>query len=375
LGISPKGGSISSELSNGALIPIGIHQALFLTEYQYNRNYIIRITGNDNENMPPEIQLAGIHPRSERLIELTRSYERAKTSWSQVEIQIEQETKELIKLQRSLGFGHVSDGALGWQDQLRPITRSLKGVESGTRYSRWFDTNTFYQKPIVVSKISAGEIDPKNFLQTKLLAGEKNRKITLPGPYTFSQLSENKYYEKYPDLLFDVAVAEREIIKKLRNEGVSLFQLSEPCLVYQPYRETFRDDSEVELGLRAIRSVVENNPREFVIQTYFGDACPLFSKLLDLPVRGIGIDLFETDVSSLSEQTSKTLVLGAVDSRESYVEDPQWIADTARKLSEQVPVQNLVFASNSDLKFVPQRIANQKLEALSKASELFEESR
>jgi 5-methyltetrahydropteroyltriglutamate--homocysteine methyltransferase len=362
-------------LSNGALIPIGIQEAVFLTEYEYNRTYIIGITGNDNENMSLEIQLAGIHPRSEKLIELTRSYERAKTSWSQVEAQLEQETKELIQLQKGLGFGHVSDGALGWQDQLRPITRSLKGVESGTRYSRWFDTNTFYQKPIVVGKISAGEIDPKNFLRTKLLVGEKNRKITLPGPYTFSQLSENKYYEKYPDLLFDIAAAEREIIKKLRTEGVSTFQLSEPCLVYQPYRETFRDESEVELAIRAIRSVVESNPGEFVIQTYFGDAAPTFSKLLDLPVRGIGIDLFETDVSSLGQHTSKTLVLGVVDSRESYVEDPHWIADTARKLSQQVHVQDLVFSSNSDLKFVPQEIANQKLEALSKASELFEEGR
>ena len=325
--------------------------------------------------MSPEIQLAGIHPRSEKLIELTRSYERAKTSWSQVEVQLEQETRELIKLQKSLGFGHISDGALGWQDQLRPITRSLKGVESGTRYSRWFDTNTFYQKPIVVGKVSAGEIDPENFLRTKLLTEERSRKITLPGPYTFSQLSEDKHYKNYPDLLFDIAVAEREIIKRLRNEGVSLFQLSEPCLVYQPYRETFRDKSEVELALKAIRSVVENNAGEFVIQTYFGDVAPLFSRLLELPVRGIGIDLFETDVSSLSEQTSKTLVLGVVDSRESYVEDPHWIADTVRKLSEQVDVQDLIFASNSDLKFVPQRIANQKLEALSKASELFEGSR
>jgi 5-methyltetrahydropteroyltriglutamate--homocysteine methyltransferase len=325
--------------------------------------------------MSPEIQLAGIHPRSEKLIELTRSYERAKTSWSHVEVQLEQETKELVKLQKSLGFGHISDGALGWQDQLRPITRCLNGVESGTRYSRWFDTNTFYQKPIIVGKISTGAIDLKNFLQAKLLAGEKNWKIMLPGPYTFSQLSENKYYEKYPDLLFDIAVAEREIIKNLSSEGVSLFQISEPCLVYQPYRETFRDESEVELALRAIRSVVKNNPGEFVIQTYFGDASPIFSKLLDLPVRSVGIDLFETDVSLLSEQTSKTLVLGVVDSRESYVEDPHWIADTARKFCEQLDVQDLVFASNSDLKFVPQEIANQKLEALSKASELFERSR
>ncbi|TMI20947.1 hypothetical protein E6H31_07775 [Candidatus Bathyarchaeota archaeon] len=325
--------------------------------------------------MSPEIQLAGIHPRSEKLIELTRSYERAKTSWSQVEVQFEQETKELVKLQKSLGFRHISDGALGWQDQLRPISRSLKGVESGTRYSRWFDTNTFYQKPIVVGKISAGEIDPNDFLRTELLTGERSPKITLPGPYTFSQLSEDKHYENYPDLLSDIAIAEREIIKRLRKEGVSLFQLSEPCLVYQPYRELFRNESEVELALNAIRSVVKDNPEEFVVQTYFGDVAPIFPKLLDLPVRSIGIDLFETNVSSLSEQTSKTLVLGVVDSRESYVEDPYWIADTARKLSEQLDVQNLVFASNSDLKFVPQGIANQKLEALSKASQLFEASR
>src|SRR6266571_2511115 len=304
--------------------------------------------------MSPEIQLAGIHPRSEKLIELTRSYERAKTSWNQVEAQLEQETRELIKLQESLGFRNISDGALGWQDQLRPIARSLKRVESGTRYSRWFDTNTFYQKPIVTGKISAGEIDPEKFLRTELLTGERNRKITLPGPYTFSQLSENKHYENYP---------------------VSLFQLSEPCLVYQPYRETFRDRSEVELALRAIRSVVEDNPGEFVVQTYFGDVVPVLPKLLDLPIYGIGIDLFETEISALRDQTSKALVLGVVDSRESYVEDPRWIADTARKFCEQVDVQDLVFASNSDLKFLPQEIANQKLEALSKASELFEGSR
>ncbi len=325
--------------------------------------------------MSPEIQLAGIHPRSEKLIELTRSYERAKTSWNQVEAQLEQETRELIKLQKRLDFQHISDGALGWQDQLRPIARSLKGVESGTRYSRWFDTNTFYQKPIVIGKISAGDIDPKDFLRPELLTREKNRKITLPGPYTFSQLSENKHYENYPDLLFDISVAEREIIKRLRNEGVSLFQLSEPCLVYQPYRESFRDQSEVELALRAIRSVVEDNPGEFVVQTYFGDVAPVLRQLLDLPIYGIGIDLFETDISVLRDQTSKALVLGVVDSRESNVEDPRWIADTARKFCEQVDVQELVFASNSDLKFLPQEIANQKLEALSKASELFEGSR
>src|SRR5713226_8436456 len=68
---------------------------------------------------------------------------------------------------------------LGLARPARPITRSLKGVESGTRYSRWFDTNTFYQKPIIIGKISASEIDPENFLRPELLAGKRDRKITL----------------------------------------------------------------------------------------------------------------------------------------------------------------------------------------------------
>ena len=326
--------------------------------------------------MSLEIQLAGIHPRSEKLIELTRSYERARISWTQVEEQLERETRDLIKLQTNLGFRHLSDGALGWQDQLRPLARSLKGVESGTRYSRWFDTNTFYQKPIIRGKISAGNIEPKNFLRSDVLTRGEKRKVVLPGPYTFSQLSENKHYESYSDLILDIASAEREIVARLRGEGVSLFQLSEPCLVYQPYRETFRDLPEVDLALEAIRSLVRDGPGEFVVQTFFGDSAPLLPKLLDLPVYGIGIDLFETDISSFDklQKSPKAFVLGAVDSRESFIENPRWIADTVKKFCEQVSLQNVVLAPISDLKFVPQEIANRKLEALSKASKLLEEN-
>ena len=325
--------------------------------------------------MPSEIQLSGILPRSEKLVELTRSYERAKTSWDQVETQLGTETKEILNLQQSLGVKHVSDGAISWQDQLRPIARSLTGVELGTRYSRWFDTNTFYQKPIIIGKISARSIDPKDFVRPELLNGSWSRKITLPGPYSFSQLAENKYYPKYADLLRDVASAEQDIIKKLRTAGISLFQLAEPCLVYQPYRESFGDASEIRSAFDSISSLVKDHPDEFVVQTYFGDAGPIINDLLKLPVGGIGVDLFETDFSSIKGKSSKTLVLGAVDSRESFVEDPRWVADTTKKFSENVNAHDVVLSSNSDLKFVPQSIATQKLETLAAASRLFEEDR
>ena len=323
--------------------------------------------------MSSEVQLSGILPRSEKLIELTRSFERAKTSWDHVEAQLGIETKEILKLQGTLGCKHVSDGAISWQDQLRPVARSLSGVERGTRYSRWFDTNTFYQKPTIVGKISARKVDPKDFVRSELLSENWNRKITLPGPYTFSQLSENKYYPKYSDLLQDVALAEKDIIRKLRTAGISLFQLAEPCLGYQPYRESFGDSSETQLALDAISYVVKDFPEDFVVQTYFGDAGPVIADLLKLPVKGVGIDLFETDLSAAKEKTSKTFLLGVVDSRESSVEDSRWIADTARKFCDNTNHYDVVLSSNSDLKFVPQAIASQKLEALSKASKLFEE--
>ena len=360
------GSSSYSYRNTGASIPngIGVQQNL------YNQNISKRV---DERNMSSEVQLSGILPRSEKLIELTRSFERSKTSWDQVESQLGIETEGILNLQQSLGVKHVSDGAISWQDQLRPVARSLTGVELGTRYSRWFDTNTFYQKPTIVGKISAGKIDPRDFARSELFSGNWSRKITLPGPYTFSQLAENKYYPKYSHLLRDVALAERDIIKKLRLAGISLIQLAEPCLVYQPYRESFGYNSEVRLALDAISDVVKDFPNEFVVQTYFGDAGPVIHDILRLPVKGVGIDLFETDLSAVKAKTSKTFLLGLVDSRESSVEDSRWIADTARKFCDNANHYDVVLSSNSDLKFVPQTIANQKLEALSNASKLFEE--
>src|SRR2546425_1420471 len=42
-----------------ALIPIGIQKALFLTEYEYNRTYIIRITEMTTKTCPQKSSLLG----------------------------------------------------------------------------------------------------------------------------------------------------------------------------------------------------------------------------------------------------------------------------------------------------------------------------
>ncbi|OLB70344.1 MAG: hypothetical protein AUI83_25780 [Armatimonadetes bacterium 13_1_40CM_3_65_7] len=325
--------------------------------------------------MSPKAQLGGIHPRSEQLIELTRSYDRAKTDLDTLGKQVEQDTLELVRLQDDSGFETFSDGAFAWQDQLRPIVESLDGVTTGTRYDRWFDTNTFYKKPTIAGKIGVHAFEPKNFIRTDLLPRTKGWKVTFPGPYTFSELSENLHYTSQSDLLWEVATAEHEIIKRLKDAGVSRFQISEPCLVYRPYREQALGKAELDNALAALRKTVDGIQAKFSVHTYFGDTTTILPDLLKLPVDTVGFDLFETDYSQLKIETTKKLALGIIDGRESNAENPKWIAETATRVTKHVIGGDIVLVPNSDLKFVPRKVADVKARALAEATRLFREER
>ncbi|HLC10731.1 MAG TPA: hypothetical protein VJL56_02680, partial [Candidatus Bathyarchaeia archaeon] len=150
-------------------------------------------------------QLSGLHARSEALIELTREYDRNRVPWEKVEDQLESETTDLVKLQEKLGCEYQTDGALGWKDQLRPVVDSISGLAESTRYSRWFDTNTFYKKPIVNGTVALAKFDSGTFVKSNLLSKDRKWKVTLPGPYTLTELSENKHYSTQSELLREFA--------------------------------------------------------------------------------------------------------------------------------------------------------------------------
>ncbi len=325
-------------------------------------------------HMCPNAQLSGLHSRSEELIEVTRAYDRGQTDWSEASNLIDRESIQIIDLQKKLGFDYISDGALSWQDPLRPLTGALNGVSSGTRYSRWFDTNTFYQKPTISGEVSLGGLRPDAFIRLDLSPGPAKWKVSLPGPYTFSELSENKFYPRKTDLVLSIARAEREIIQRLASAGVSLIQLAEPCLVYRPYREEAASKAEMGTALNALGIVADNSPAKIAVQTFFGDATPVLQQLLELPVDAVGFDLYATDYSQLNVKSPKKIILGIVDSRESHVEDPEWISKTATLVSKHVRAPDWVFSPNSDLKYLPRNVADAKTKSLAEAARIFQEA-
>jgi len=324
--------------------------------------------------MCPSAQLTGIHPRSEDLIELTREFDRGHVDEARTQKLIEAETLQVIGLQQKLEFEYLADGALYWQDPLRPLTRTLRGVSSGARYSRWFDTNTFYLKPVITGSVSLGEFQPSDFVRSDLTRVHSKWKVALPGPYTFSELSENKQGLSKDQLILEVANAEKELIQALVRSQVSLVQLSEPCLVYRPYREDNADSREIQTALDAIRIVAEHSPIKVAVQTYFGDASPILSRLSNLPLESVGFDLYATDYEKLHVKSPRPMILGIVDSRESRVEDPRWIAHTATLVSKHIEAPDVVFSPNSDLKYLPRTVADAKVEALSTAARIYKET-
>src|SRR2546422_3779765 len=292
--------------------------------------------------MCPGVHLSGLHSRSEALIGLTRAFDRGQVGWNEVQERLKLDTMQLLELQHGLNFDYLSDGALTWQDPMRPLTRSLSGVTYGARYSRWFDTNTFYQKPIVTQEVGLGEFDVDGFVQKSISPIIGNWKVSIPGPFSFSELSENEFYEDPEELLRDVARAERQVIDKLVEAGVSLVQLSEPCLVYRPYRERLFWPAELDSAMEAIKIAADGSPSKVIVHTFFGDPAPVLSKLLELPVAGVGIDLYETDLSTIHGKAPRKMVLGIVDARESHVEDPSWIARLAKQAGESVEAKEFV---------------------------------
>src|SRR5215471_8574968 len=162
--------------------------------------------------MCPSAQLSGLHPRSEDLIALTRAFDRGQAEEARTQKLIETETEQIIRLQEKLGFEFFSDGAIYWQDPLRPLTKALRGVSSGSRYSRWFDTNTFYLKPVITGPISLGEVTPSSFLKADSKPNHRKWKVVIPGPYTFSELSENKHGLDKDQLIMTIAKVESHLI-------------------------------------------------------------------------------------------------------------------------------------------------------------------
>jgi 5-methyltetrahydropteroyltriglutamate--homocysteine methyltransferase len=312
-----------------------------------------------------EVHLAGVFPRSEKLVEATRAAVRGKIPQADVDNALLSDIKGLVELQSQAGLDSLVDGQLNWQDLFRPFSELFTGVQLGG-LTRWFDNNTFYRKPIVAYKVAFKGKNIGRYFRNDLLPADTPKKAVLPGPFTFAVMSQNFAYPSLEDLVDAIAHGLRDTVASLRKEGYRYFQFNEPalCVGSWPKRE-------LEIAKHGIEVCANGIGGKSVLQTYFGDASSIIDALLDYPVDCVGLDFYATSTDSLAEHTfNKELGCGCVDGRNSLLESPQDLRKFVAKVEEDLEPKGLSINPNCDLEFLPQTVAEKKVRVLAETKAL-----
>jgi 5-methyltetrahydropteroyltriglutamate--homocysteine methyltransferase len=305
--------------------------------------------------------LTGIFPRSDELIQATRAFEKKKVDKAELKEHFANDTKKVIDLQVSHGLDTVNDGLLEWQDIFRPFSESLPGIKVGG-VTRWFNNNTFYRIPIINDKLTSdGKILDK-YVHTDMLRASKSKwSVTLPGPYTFTHMCQNRFYDSENELMHDFAQILAGEIKNLERLGPCYIALAEPALVYHPPKK-----GDLASVRNAVEKITTNSSMVTGIHTYFGDLSKVYPDILDFNVDSIGVDLYETPLEMFGEHDfTKYLACGCIDARNSSMENQDDLLAMAERIFENVKPERVSFGPNCDLEYLPRSVAEKKVGIIS----------
>ena len=266
------------------------------------------------------------------------------------------------------GVDIVSDGEVRRESYFSWLAPSLTGLDvlrPGTAMSR-------VGRPTPVPRAVGPITRPKPVLarHTTFLRAETDRpiKITVPGPFTLSALTQNEYYPDAPSLALAYAAVVNEELRDLKAAGADFVQLDEPYLQAWP-------DLAREYGVAAIDRALDGIGGPTVVHLCFGYAHTVrekpsgYSYLPELErcrATHVSIEAAQPrlDGAILRALPSKTIVLGVLDLGDSSVETPDVVAGRIRAALAHVPPERLIPAPDCGMKYLPRDRAVAKLEAL-----------
>jgi 5-methyltetrahydropteroyltriglutamate--homocysteine methyltransferase len=215
------------------------------------------------------------------------------------------------------------------------------------------------------------ELAPARFLRS---ATDRATKVTVPGPFTLSQLAQNEHYPDQRSLAFAYADAIREELLDLERAGIDVVQLDEPYLQANAgAARTF--------AVEAINRALVGVGVTTVLHTCYGYAAyvhdksggyPFLAELADCDADQLALEFAQPrlDASALAPVAAKTIVLGVLDLSTEEVEPPEVIADRLRAALTVVPAERLIAAPDCGMKYLPRASAFGKLDALVRGAAL-----
>lgn len=311
-------------------------------------------------SMKREVFIHGIYPRSKDLVKASRGFDRGSVSQTELTSQQETDKEELVALQEGLGFTFVEDGKLPWQDMFRPFAQTTSGLSSEGGLTRWFDTNTFYRKPVIAGPLTPDLQALDEFFPQ--VGSASSWKVTLPSPLTFARLSHDATTNHPQETLEKITQVLKLSIERLEQRGVSMIQLNEP---YLPYHGVKADDMKDLIHALSLFTNPQRNA-QLAIHFYFGDASPIIRRLeeADHGVHTVGVDFLRTRIHDLPSALSHNLIAGVVDGQTSLLKTPDELNPFIDGVESHTRPNVLYLTNNTDLEYMPESIARQKVHTL-----------
>jgi len=272
------------------------------------------------------------------------------------------------------GIDIVTDGEIRRESYFNHFADALDGVDRERLGEAVNRVGGRSMVPLVTGPIrrqAPVELGAAEFLRA---ATDRAVKVTVPGPFTLSQLAQNEHYPDQRSLALAYAEAIHEELSDLVAAGIDVVQLDEPYL--QANAEAAR-----RFAVEAIDRALDGIGATTVLHTCYGYAVyvkdksggyPFLAELAECAADQLALEFAQPrlDPAVLAPVAAKTIVLGVLDLSTNDAEPPEVIADRLRSALEVVPPERLVAAPDCGMKFLTRPQAFAKLAALAEGAAL-----
>jgi 5-methyltetrahydropteroyltriglutamate--homocysteine methyltransferase len=278
-----------------------------------------------------------------------------------------------IRSQEEAGLDIVTDGEIRRESYSNHFATALGGLDLDTPGSVINRSGRPIPVPRVVGEVvRSGPIQAED---VRFLRAHTDRtvKITVPGPFTMAQQSQDEHYGDDRALALAYADVVRAEVADLFAAGADVVQLDEPWLQARP--EVAR-----RYGAEAVSRALEGAAGPTVLHLCFGYAAMVADRpegysflpeLADTPVDTISVETAQSrlDPAQLRPLRGKGIALGVLDLSTPEVETPEVVADRVRRALDDVDVGKLVLSSDCGLKYLPRESAAGKMRSLALAAQ------
>jgi 5-methyltetrahydropteroyltriglutamate--homocysteine methyltransferase len=303
-------------------------------------------------------------PSGQELRRALHRFDRGEIDQAALDEVFDARTRAAIAELDAAGIDVINDGQIRWDDLFAPYARAWKGVSRGP-LERFYDNNTYFRQPVIEGPIAT---DGRTFVRDLELARRTAKaevKAAICGPLTFATLTaEDRAYGPLEERTLAVADALAAEVRELGAAGAKLVDVEEPAIVARP--------DLIGLARRAYERLAQARV-PLALQAYFFPADRVIRELATFPVAQVGIDLRSRDTKALGrigELKGKTVVLGAVDARNTRLETPDEVAQAIGLAVRALGPESVWVAPTTGLEYLPHDVAMKKLAILVEGARL-----